>query len=131
MSRENIVTAIDVGSHYVITVVGTLNPEKPVPQIIGMGIARSSGIRKGIIIDTDDMTATIKRSLQEAERASSIKISRAFVSIGGAHILSISSRGVVAVSRADGEISNDDVDRVVSAEPERADHPNGVGPGRP
>lgn len=115
MAREHIVVGIDIGTHYVYTVVGVANPDVPLPQIIGMGRSRAYGIRRGMIIDMDDATAAIRKSVKEAEQAAGVSISSAYVSIGGNHIVSMPSRGVVAVSRADGEISDDDVVRVVTA----------------
>jgi cell division protein FtsA len=115
MARERIVVGIDVGTHYVYTVVGVANPDTPLPQIIGMGRSRAYGIRRGMIIDMDDATSAIRKSVKEAEQASGVSISSAFVSIGGNHIISMPSRGVVAVSRADQQISEDDVVRVITA----------------
>lgn len=84
------------------------------PQIIGVGTVRSSGVRNGVIVDASDAQASIAESMRAAERGAGAKISRALVSIGGSHIAAQASRGVIAVSRADGEISADDIDRVIS-----------------
>lgn len=113
--RETIVTAIDIGSYYVTTIISTFNNETTSPQIIGIGRVRSVGIRKGRIIDIDDAISVIGESIKEAEKSASVSISRALVSVGGSHITAIPSRGVIAVSRADGEISQDDVSRVQDA----------------
>ena len=84
------------------------------PQIIGVGTVRSCGVRNGVIVDASDAQASIAESMRAAERGAGAKISRALVSIGGSHIAAQASRGVIAVSRADGEISSDDIDRVIS-----------------
>ncbi|MDX1535680.1 MAG: cell division protein FtsA [Candidatus Spechtbacterales bacterium] len=115
MPRENIVTGIDIGSHYITTVVGAINPDLQVPQVIGIGRVRSGGIRKGVIIDAEEAGKRIGRSINEAERSAGVSIQGAYVSVGGDHVVSMPSRGVVAVSRADGHISGEDVERVITA----------------
>lgn len=115
MAKEQIICGIDIGSRYIYTVVASFSKDLPLPQIMGIGRARSAGIRKGIVADPEEAVSAIKKSVSEAERAAGVEISSAYVSVGGNHIESMMSRGVVAVSRADGEISEDDIDRVKTA----------------
>lgn len=89
--------------------------EDLLPQVIGVGFARSYGIRRGVIVDIGEAQASIAESVRIAERGAGIKITRAVVSIGGSHVTTHPSRGVIAVSRADGEISSEDIERVISA----------------
>jgi cell division protein FtsA len=124
MAREQSIVGIDIGTHYVHTIVAVVNPEVPLPQIVGIGRARSYGIRKGLIIDLDDAAASVAESVREAERSAGVSISKVYLSIGGNHIVSMPSRGVVAVSRADGEISEEDVQRVITAAQTVAMPPN-------
>ena len=84
-------------------------------RVLGVGVAPSAGMRRGVVVDLDDVTASIRRSIQEAERSSGVPIKSACVAVGGSHISVASSRGVVAVSRADGEISPEDVRRAIAA----------------
>lgn len=86
-----------------------------VPRVLGVGIASSSGVRRGVIVDLDEATNSIRQSVQEAERASGVPIKTAWLGVGGIHISVSSSRGVVAVSRADGEISPEDARRAIAA----------------
>lgn len=111
---NDIITGIDIGSHSIYTVIAQ-KKEELLPQIIGVGFSRTSGIRRGVIVDTNEAKATIGESIRIAERGAGLKINRALVSMGGSHIISHPSRGVIAVSRADGEVSHDDVDRVINA----------------
>ena len=115
MAKEQIITGIDIGSRYIYTVVASISGDSPLPKIIGIGKARSAGIRKGMVIDPEDATSAIKNSVEEAEKASGENIKEAFISIGGDHIESMPSKGVVAISRADGEITDDDIERVHTA----------------
>ncbi|MBI3274034.1 MAG: cell division protein FtsA [Candidatus Colwellbacteria bacterium] len=113
MANE-IITGIDIGSHSIYTVVAR-KKEDLLPQIIGVGFARSYGVRNGVVVDIQDAQASITESMRMAERGAGIKITNAVVSIGGSHISAFPSKGVIAISRADGEISTDDVDRVINA----------------
>ncbi len=115
MPRENIITGIDIGSHYIDTVVASVDPSSPVLNIVGLGRVKSEGITKGNIVDIKDASESIKASVKEAENASGYTIGKSYISIGGEHIISMPSKGVVAVSRADEEITQDDIDRVVSS----------------
>ncbi|MEX0877238.1 MAG: cell division protein FtsA [Candidatus Spechtbacterales bacterium] len=115
MAREHIICGIDIGSRYIYTVIASFSNDVPLPQIMGMGRARSAGIRKGMISDSEDAIVSISKSVKEAEKMAGVSIGSAYVSIGGNHITSMPSRGVVAVSRADGEISGEDVERVKTA----------------
>lgn len=84
-------------------------------RILAVGIAPSAGVRRGVVVDLDDVTASIRQSVQEAQRVCGFNIKSVCVTVGGAHISTTSSKGVIAVSRADGEISPEDVRRAVAA----------------
>lgn len=115
MSKENIVVGLDVGTCSIRTVVAKLKTDGSKPQLIGVGQAPSCGLRKGIVVDIDEVIKGIGQSVQEAERMSGIPIERAYVSISGNHINTRNSKGVVAISRADGEVSKEDVLRAITA----------------
>ncbi len=84
-------------------------------QVIGVGAAPSQGFRRGVVVDSDEAAKSIRASVSAAERVAGATVDRAFVSIGGNHIGTHMSKGVVVVSRADGEISAEDVSRVLTA----------------
>lgn len=113
MSQRNIAVGIDVGSTKIATIVGQLQ-ENGI-DIIGVGFAQSNGLRKGMVVDIEETVSSISASLEEAERMSGLPINEANVSIGGIHIQSTSSKGVIAVSRQDGEITDNDILRVLDA----------------
>jgi cell division protein FtsA len=75
----------------------------------------ASGIRKGAVIDLAEATQSISRALVEAKRISKSSVKNIYVSLGSPQVKMQSSRGIVAVSRADAEIYQDDVDRAVRA----------------
>ena len=115
MASRDIIVGIDVGSTSVRTVIAQIFPEDEKPRIIGVGIAPSSGVRKGVIVDLEDATKSINDSVEQAERTAGVSVDRATISIGGSHIVSQSSKGVIAVGRADGEVTEDDIERVINA----------------
>ena len=115
MTKDAIIVGLDVGTCYIRTVVAKMEAGKTKPKIIGVGQAPSFGLRKGIVVDIEETTKNIAQSVQEAERNSGISIERVSVGISGSHIISKTSKGVVAVSRADSEVSKEDVERAINA----------------
>lgn len=115
MAKDSIICGIDIGSTVIRTVVAMFANGSGRAQILGLGEAPSNGIRRGVIVDLDETIKSVRMAKEQAERASSIKIESAFVSIGGSQVQCRTSKGVVAVSKADGEITQHDVDRVIHA----------------
>ncbi|MEK7126797.1 MAG: cell division protein FtsA, partial [Patescibacteria group bacterium] len=115
MAKSRTVASIDIGSSKIRTVVGIQEEGTTVPNIIGVGIAPSTGLRKGAVIDVEETINSITGSLEDAERMAGEPINHVFLGIGGNHIDSINSKGVIAVSQAENEITEDDVDRVLEA----------------
>ena len=114
MVKDRIAVGIDVGTSKIVTLIGKLTPDSPV-NIVGVSEVPAKGMRKGQIVDIDEAMQSVNNSLESAERMAGVSISGAFLSIGGAHIESQNSRGVVAVSNPDREISPEDVRRVLEA----------------
>lgn len=115
MSKENIVIGLDLGTSQIRTIVAQIQGDDSKPLVLGVGTAPSAGISNGVVVDIEETINAINKSKEEAERIAGIPIEHAFVSINGKHIVSQFSKGVVAVSRADGEISEEDVNRVINA----------------
>jgi len=107
---EQTIVGIDVGTTKVCTLVAHLDQDGQL-QVIGVGLAPSRGMLKGIVTDIDEASEAIGESIQRAERVSGITIKEAYVSIGGNHIDSCSNRGIVAVGRAERPIDRNDVRR--------------------
>jgi len=94
---EEIVVGIDVGTTKVCTLVGRVEDNKSI-RIMGVGIEPSEGIKKGIIVDLAAASQAITRSVKKAESTSGLEITSALVSIAGAHVSSVNSRGAAAVN---------------------------------
>jgi cell division protein FtsA len=115
MAKSKIVASLDIGSSKIRTVVGVQEDGASVINIIGVGITPSTGLRKGAVIDVEETINSISTSLEDAERMAGEPINHVFLGIGGNHIESINSKGVIAVSQSENEIGEDDVDRVLEA----------------
>ncbi len=115
MAKSKVVASLDIGSSKIRTVVGIIGDQSKVPNIIGVGVAPSTGLRKGAVIDVEETINSISSSLEDAERMAGEPINHVFLGIGGNHIESLNSKGVIAVAHAENEISEDDVDRVLEA----------------
>lgn len=108
---------LDIGTSKVRCVVGTIDQDSDTTQIsiVGAGTAPNHGMRKGTVVHADEVASAIGAALEEAERVSGIHIKEATVLVNGAHVSSQSSKGVVAISGAGRQISDEDRARVEEA----------------
>ena len=112
---RNIIAALDIGTSTVQTVVAERVPERDSLQILGIGSASSAGVRRGAVIDIEDAAAAVRRSVEAARKAAGVPIRSVWVGVDGTYVSATSVRGMVAVSRADQEISPEDVRRALAA----------------
>ncbi len=112
MARNNYLVGLDIGTKKTVAIIGEITEERKV-EIIGIGTAESKGIRKGVVVNLDLTISAIKRAQEEAELMAGVEIDSAYVGISGSHIKSFNSRGVVAVSGRNREISREDIRRVI------------------
>lgn len=115
MARTPLIIALDIGTSTTQTVVAEYQPQEDYPRILGVGVAPSAGIRKGVVVDIDDASSAVRQSADEAGRAAGVAVKSAWVAVGGSRIGVAGSRGVIAVSRPDGEIAPEDVRRAIAA----------------
>ncbi len=108
------VVGIDVGTTKICTMVAEVRDDGRV-NILGRGLTPSKGLDKGVVVNIDEAVAAISTSVEKAERTSGYRIGTAYVGIAGRHISSLNQTGVVAISRADHEITRQDVDRAVES----------------
>lgn len=112
MSEGKIVAGVDIGTSKIVSIIARIDE---VVNVLGVSEVPSNGIKKGQIVDIKEAVGCINNSLDGAERMAGYSVSHAVVSIGGSHIESLNSRGVVAVSAPQGEITKNDLDRVIDA----------------
>lgn len=114
MARDHTVSSIDVGTSKITTLIAQA-PEEGNVNILGVSTVTSRGLRKGQVVNIEEATAAISSSLEAAERMAGATVASAVISIGGNHIASINSHGVVAVAEPEKEITESDVKRVIEA----------------
>ncbi|MCC3144751.1 cell division protein FtsA [Halanaerobium sp. Z-7514] len=112
--KRRIVTGLDIGTTKICALIAEVSGEDNI-EIVGIGLAPSNGLRKGIVVDIDKTTHAIKSAIQKAERMAGQKVDSAYVGIAGSHIKSINSHGVVAVTGEEKEIKESDINRVLDA----------------
>lgn len=112
--KNRTVAAIDVGTTKVCTIVADLN-EGSAPRIVGVGIAKSVGLHKGLVVNINEARESIKESVRKAEQSSNYKVESAYVGVTGRHVASLNNRGVVAITRNDRVVRTDDLKRVLSS----------------
>lgn len=113
--RPHIISGIDIGNSQIKVVVAKIEGNLLRPEIIGVGSATSGGLRRGMVVDMEETINDVKTAVQRAEAIAGAQIKRAYLSVSGFHIGTQVSRGVIAVSRADNEISQNDIERVIQA----------------
>ncbi len=107
---------LDIGTSAVRCVIGQADPnDSGKLSIIGHGSAPNIGMRKGVVVHVDDIVEAVGKAIQEAERVAGVQVQAATVNINGSHVTGLNSRGVIAISAANREISQEDRLRVEEA----------------
>jgi len=109
--NEDIVIGIDVGTSKICTMVGKAAPGKV--EILGVGFTPSKGMKKGIVIDTQEVAGFIIDSVERAEKESGFEIESAVIGVTGSHIRSFNNRGVTIVTDPKSEITLSDKKRAL------------------
>ncbi len=113
-NKEEYYVGLDVGSSKISVVVGQPD-EEGVLNIIGVGISKNTGLKKGVVSEVEETVSGVTEAIEMAEGVSGLQITSAMVNINGGHISSTNSRGVVAVAKADQEITSNDIIRAEDA----------------
>src|SRR4030065_1802084 len=119
MAKNRIIASIELGSSKICTLIAQVqtdaNPFQHMVNIVGVSSVESVGIKKGQIVNIEEAVEATIASVEAAERMAGYNLDSAYLSLGGASIVSQNSHGVGAVSTPDGEITVNDVDRVIEA----------------
>lgn len=110
---RNISVGIDIGSKMTRVVVGEFVKGEKNPKIIGIGESETLGLRRGYVVDPTPLLISVRNAVSMAEKSSGIKIKRAFVSVGGISLKGESASGSVIISKADGEVTNLDINKAL------------------
>ena len=112
MSKKDFIVGLDIGTTKICCVVGEVT-ESGIIDIVGIGTAPSTGLRKGCVVNIDSTVESINKAVEEAELMAGVEITNVYTGIAGGHIKSFNSTGIVAVK--DHEITENDVQRVIDA----------------
>jgi cell division protein FtsA len=110
--ENNLIVGLDIGTSKVVAIVGELTTTGQL-EIIGIGSHRSTGLKKGVVVNIESTVQSIQRAIEEAELMAGCEIHSVYVGIAGSHISSLNSHGIVAIK--DREVFSQDIDRVIDA----------------
>ncbi|MFH1646844.1 MAG: cell division protein FtsA [Chloroflexota bacterium] len=114
MKKRNVVASIDVGTTKICTILADIS-DGDSPRVVGVGIAPSKGLHKGLVVNINEARESIRESVRKAEQASNYKVESAYVGVTGRHVASMNNRGVVAITRNDRVVRPDDLKRVLAS----------------
>jgi cell division protein FtsA len=112
--RERYLVGLDVGTSRVTAVVGESLDDGTL-DVVGIGVAESRGIKRGVVVNVDAAVDSIKKAVEEAELMAGVEIDSVHLALSGPHIKGFNSRGVIAVAGKNREITRDDVRRAIDA----------------
>ncbi|MGK2963569.1 MAG: cell division protein FtsA [Gemmatimonadaceae bacterium] len=112
MNQEHVIAALDIGSAkttvLIAEAIGDLHRQTSI-KVLGVGQARTTGLRRGIVSNIEETTRSIKKAMEDAERMAGVRIESIYAGISGEHVRSMTSTGIVAVNGD--EITRSDVNR--------------------
>ncbi|WP_373895939.1 cell division protein FtsA [Virgibacillus natechei] len=111
MNNSDVLVSLDIGTTKIKVIIGEVLNDSL--NIIGVGTAKSNGMKKGAIVDIDQTVHSIRNAVEQAERMVGMQIDRVIVGINGSHIQLQSCHGVVAVQSENREIGDEDIARVI------------------
>src|SRR5213595_693960 len=112
--KERYLVGLDVGTSRVTAVVGESMDDGTL-DVVGIGVAESRGIKRGVVVNVDAAVDSIKKAIEEAELMAGVEIDSVHLALSGPHIKGFNSRGVIAVAGKNREITRDDVRRAIDA----------------
>jgi len=113
LSKRRPYVGLDIGSENVSVVVGFSGSDNEPADIIGTGLARTSGVRRGEIVDPEEVISATSAALEEAERMSGVPIDQATVGVSTPQVETCVIRGLAAVSRPDNTVAPEDVEKAI------------------
>ncbi len=109
---SRMIVGLDIGTSKVVAIVGEIAPDGEL-EIVGIGTHRSSGLKKGVVVNIESTVQSIQRAIEEAELMAGCQIHSVYAGIAGSHIRSLNSHGIVAIK--DREVFSQDLERVIDA----------------
>jgi len=115
MAKDYFITGLDIGTGGIKLLAATKGEKESEPEALGITQSPVFGMRKGTVINVDEVSHSIQSALEDFQNSVGRKIDSVVINISGSHIFITPSRGVVVVSRADQKISKEDIERVIQA----------------
>ena len=115
MNADRIVAGLDIGSAKTTAIIAEVSgelPRHPGIKVIGVGQARTTGLRRGVVSDIEESTQSIKKAITDAERIAGVQVTEVYAGIAGEHVQAMCSKGIVAIGGD--EITRADADRANS-----------------
>src|SRR5919201_4771321 len=112
MNPDRLVGGLHIGSAKTTAIIAETSgdlPKHPSIKLLGVGQARTTGMRRGDVSDIEETTRSIRKALQDAERMAGTQVQELYAGIAGEHVRAMTSKGIVAVSGD--EIIKQDIDR--------------------
>ncbi len=113
--RERYLVGLDVGTSKIAAIVGEAIDDSEGVDIVGIGLADSHGIRRGVVVNLEAAVESIKKAIEDAELTAGVEIDSVHLGLSGAHVKAFNRRGVVAVAGRNREITREDVRRAIDA----------------
>jgi cell division protein FtsA len=112
-SKQQFTVGLDFGTTKICALIASKQEDNPNLNILGIGIAESDGINRGVVANIDKTVRAIKKAVEQAEQQAGVKIEDVVVGIAGDHVESFQTRGIIGISNENNEISEDDVKRLL------------------
>lgn len=112
MMENTTIVGIDIGTTKICTLVARVEEDDSI-RIMGVGIEPSRGMKRGVMIDMEEATVAIARSVEKAQRSSGYEIRSAWISLAGSHVSSVNSKGTAGING--GVVREADVHRALEA----------------
>ncbi len=114
MPKDDVIVGLDIGTTKICAIIAERTEEGEL-KIVGVGTTKSDGLRRGVVVNIEKTVQSITRAIEDAELMAGVEVKGVFAGIAGDHIRSINSKGIIAVSRENSDITKDDVRRVIEA----------------
>lgn len=108
---DDFVVGLEIGTSKICAAVGVMNADGAI-NIIGLGQAKSNGVRKGEVCDQEKTELELRTAIAEAEEMADVEISSVFLGVTGGHVRGFTNRGTHTILSSDRDITADDVDDV-------------------
>jgi cell division protein FtsA len=112
--KDRYLAGLDVGTSKIAAIIAEAMDDGEL-EIIGIGVAESKGIKRGVVVNLEAAVESIKKAIEEAELMAGVEVDSVHLAVSGPHIKGFNSRGVIAVAGKNREITRDDVRRAIDA----------------